>query len=334
MKKGLIILLLAILLISVFTFAGFTKALKVGFVAANMGADSNVLAYQGMKDYCERMGWEIQLIDCEADITRYSSNMINLISAKVDAIVLTCGEKTLIEEGVVAAEKAGIPVFLSDTENVGNTIVNGTSNCWAMGAFLASQTVDRMRTMDPDKKVHNVCIIGMPDLYVHRQRQQMMEALFNSPENKDVHILATETCTVANWSSAPYDIVKAWIAKYGDEIDAILGTWDGIGWGASRAIADSGMTKDNIFTMAIDGSEQTYDLIRRGDPFVGVIAQNFAGWSEVDGDAILAVVVEGKDPKDVVPPSRTVYVPYKWVDATNVPAKGEGVEFNYIGLFE
>lgn len=333
MKKALIILLLTILLISVFTFAGFAKAIKVGFVAANMGADSNVLAYQGMKDYCERMGWDLQLIDCEADITRYSSNMINLISNKVDAIVLTCGEKTLIEEGVVAAEKAGIPVFLSDTENIGSTIVNATSNCWAMGSFLASHAIDRMRALHPGEK-YNVCIIGMPDLYVHRQRKQMMEAVFNSPENKDVNILAVESCTVANWSSVPYDIVKAWIAKYGDEIDCILGTWDGISWGISRAIADSGFTKDDMFTMSIDGSEQTYDLMRRGDPFVGVIAQNFAGWSEVDGDAIQAVVVEGKDPKDVVPPSRTVYVPYKWVDATNVPEKGEGIDFNYIGLFE
>ncbi|HDK26068.1 MAG TPA: hypothetical protein ENG48_03100, partial [Candidatus Atribacteria bacterium] len=181
---------------------------------------------------------------------------------------------------------------------------------------------------------YNVCIIGMPDLYVHRQRKQMMEAVFNSPENEDVNILAVESCTIANWSSVPYDIVKAWIAKYGDKIDCILGTWDGISWGISRAIADSGFTKDDMFTMSIDGSEQTYDLMRRGDPFVGVIAQNFAGWSEVDGDAIQAVVVEGKDPKDVVPPSRTVYVPYKWVDATNVPKKGEGIEFNYIGLFE
>ncbi|RLC39433.1 MAG: hypothetical protein DRH33_02835 [Candidatus Nealsonbacteria bacterium] len=333
MKKGLIILLLVILLISIFTFAGFAKAIKVGFVAANMGADSNVLAYQGMKNYCERMGWDLQSIDCEGDITRYSSNIINLISNKVDAIVLTCGEKTLIEEGVVAAEKAGIPVFLSDTENIGNTIVNATSNCWAMGAFLASHAIDRMRALHPGEK-YNVCIIGMPDLYVHRQRKQMMEAVFNSPENEDVNILAVESCTIANWSSVPYDIVKAWIAKYGDKIDCILGTWDGISWGISRAIADSGFTKDDMFTMSIDGSEQTYDLMRRGDPFVGVIAQNFAGWSEVDGDAIQAVVVEGKDPKDVVPPSRTVYVPYKWVDATNVPKKGEGIEFNYIGLFE
>lgn len=331
MKKLIVVLLLTVLLISVFAFAA--SAIKVGFIANNMAADSNVLAAKGMQDYCDRMGWDMQLIDSQGDLSKLSPNMINLISAKVDAIVLTCGEKALVSEGQEAADKAGILVFYSDTENSGNSIVNGTSNCWAMGAFLASQTMDRMRSMDPDKKVHNVAIIGMNDLYVHRQRQQMMEAVFNSPENKDINIIATETCAVNNWGTAPYDIVKAWIAKYGDDLDAILGTWDGIGWGISRAIADSGMTKDNIFTMAIDGSEQTYDLIRRGDPFVGVIAQNFAGWSEVDGDAIQAVVVEGKDPKDVVPASKTVYVPYVWIDATNVPEKGESVPFNYIGLF-
>jgi ABC-type sugar transport system substrate-binding protein len=332
MKKVLMSLLLAIFIISIFTFAGLAKDFTVGMVAT-MGADSNQLAYQGMEDYCKRMGWAIKLIDREWDINATSPAMINFVSLGVDVIVVTCSEKVLIEEGVIAAEKAGIPVVLSDTENIRSTIINGTSNCWAMGAFLASKTMDRMRAMDPDKKIHNVCIIGMPDLYVHRQRQQMMEAVFNSPENKDVNILAIETCTVANWQDAPYNTTKAWIAKYGDDIDAILGTWDGIGWGVSRAIADSGMTKDNMFTVSIDGSEQTYDLIRRGDPFIGVIAQNFAGWSEVDGDAIQLIVIEGKDPKEVLPLSRTIYVPYKWIDETNVPKKGEGVDFNYQGLF-
>jgi len=179
----------------------------------------------------------------------------------------------------------------------------------------------------------NVALIGMPDLYVHRQRLQMMEAVFNSPENEDINILAVEACDVSNWPTLPYEIARNWITQYGDDLDAIIGTWDGIGWGISRAILDSGMTKDNIFTMSIDGSDQTYDLIRRGDPFVAVIAQNFAGWSEVVGDAIKATVVEGKDPATVIPVSRTVYFPYKWIYITNVPAKGESVDFAYEGLF-
>ncbi len=193
-----------------------------------------------------------------------------------------------------------------------------------MGGFLGSQMIDRIRATRKGDGPSYVAIIGMNDLYVHRQRQQMIEAVVNSPENPDIKLLATENVTVMNWQTASYDIAKAWIAKYGKQLSAIIGTWDGISWGIARAVADSGYTKDDIFTMSIDGSEQTYDMIRKGMPFVGVIAQNFGGWAAVMGDAIQAVVVEHKDPKNVVPASRTVYVPYVWVDATNVPAAGQG----------
>ncbi|MBN2394876.1 MAG: sugar ABC transporter substrate-binding protein [Candidatus Atribacteria bacterium] len=332
MRKVSFVLIIMSLVIGLIAINGFAANLKIGYIASNMAADSNVAAYAGMVDYAEREGWEVELIDCQGDLTKFSPNIINFVSKGVDAIALCCSEKSLIEEGVVAATKAGIPVFLEDTENIGETIVNGTSNCWAMGALLGSQVVDRIRAMHGTEG-GNVAIIGMPDLYVHRQRHQMMEAVFNSPENPDINILAVEACDVSNWPNLPYEITRAWITQYGDELDAIIGTWDGIGWGVSRAVLDSGMTKDNIFTMSIDGSEQTYDLIRKGDPFVGVIAQNFYGWSEVVGDAIKAIVVEGKDPASVIPVSKTVYVPYKWIDSTNVPAEGEGVEFGYEGLF-
>jgi len=331
MRKISCSLLIVLMFIGIMATGVFAENIKVGYIASNMAADSNVAAYAGMEAYAEREGWDVELIDCQGDITKFSPNIINFVSKGVDAIALCCAEKSLIEEGVAAATKAGIPVFLEDTENIGETIVNGTSNCWAMGALLGSQVVDRIRAMKPEGG--NVALIGMPDLYVHRQRLQMMEAVFNSPENEDINILAVEACDVSNWPTVPYEITRNWITQYGDDLDAIIGTWDGIGWGVSRAVLDSGMTKDDIFTMSIDGSDQTYDLIRRGDPFVAVIAQNFSGWSEVVGDAIQAVVVEGKDPADVVPVSRTVYVPYKWIDSTNVPEKGEGVEFGYEGLF-
>jgi ribose transport system substrate-binding protein len=331
MRKLTNSLLLILIIVGVVSVGGFAQTLTIGYIASNMGADSNVAAYEGMVDYAEREGWVVELLDCQGDISKWSPNMMAFVSKGVDAIALCCSEKSLIEEGVAAATNAGIPVFLQDTENIGESLINGTSNCWAMGALLGSQVIDRIRATKPGGG--NVAIIGMPDLYVHRQREEMMKAIFNSPENPDINLIAVETCTVADWPTRPYEITRTWITQYGDDLDAIVGTWDGIGWGVSRAILDSGMTKDNIFTMSIDGSDQTYDLIRRGDPFVGVIAQNFYGWSIVVGDAIKAVVVEGKDPAEVLPASKTVYVPYKWIDATNVPAQGEGVDFGYEGLF-
>lgn len=297
--------------------------ITVGCVCMNMGADSNVLAYEGLSAYAQKQGWRLLHSDCQGEIAKVSPNIINYVNQRVDAIVVVTSEKTIIDRGVAEAEKKGIPVFLIDTENTRNTLVNATSNCWAMGAYLASQVVDRIRATKGDKGPHYVAIIGMDDLYVHRQRQQMMEAVFNSPENPDFEVLVSDSVRVDNWQTASYDLAKAWITQYGKKLSAILGTWDGISWGICRAIVDSGYTKDDIFTMSIDGSAQTYDLIRRGQPFVGVIAQDFRGWATAVGETIQAVVVEGKDPKAVIPASRTIYVPYKWVDESNVPAKGE-----------
>ena len=65
MKKFSIILISTVLLVSIFSFAVFAGGIKVGFVANNMQADSNVLAAKGMEDYCARMGWEFKLTDCQ-----------------------------------------------------------------------------------------------------------------------------------------------------------------------------------------------------------------------------------------------------------------------------
>lgn len=331
MKKILIIGCFSLLLVFLLTVAGFAEGITVGFIASNMGADSNVAAYEGFKAYADKCGWQVNLIDARGDTTKYSKYIIDMANSGVDAIVVCCMEASLIEEGAAFAHEVGIPVFLEDTENTETTVLNATSNCWAMGAYLASQAVDRIRSIK-GRTGGNVAIIGMPDLYVHRQREQMMEAVFNSPENPDINIVAKETVNLVNWPTESYNVAATLITKYGNDLDAIIGTWDGIGWGISRAISDAGFTKDDIFTISIDGSQQTYDLIRKGEPFIGVIAQDFAGWSEVVGDAIKMIVVEGKDPKDIVPPSRTIYLPYKWIDATNVPAEGETVQFDSTGL--
>jgi ABC-type sugar transport system substrate-binding protein len=325
-KKRLIWVLILAVLVGVVPFVGLakTKAITIGYVTMNMGSDSNVACYKGFTAYAKKRGWKVLLGDAQADTTKVSSLMINFVNKRVDALVMVCGEKSIIDMGVEAADKAKIPVFLGDTENIRDTVINSTSNCWAMGAFLGSQMIDRIRAVRKGSGPSYVCIIGMNDLYVHRQRQQMVEAVVKSPENKDIELLATDSVPLSNWADGSYDIAKAWITKYGKKISAIIGTWDGISWNIARAITSSGYNKNDMFTMSIDGSEQTYDLIRKGSPFVGVIAQNFAGWAKGIGDAIQAVVVEGKSPKSVVSPSRTIYTPYVWVDATNVPAKGQG----------
>jgi ribose transport system substrate-binding protein len=292
--------------------------IKVGFVAIDMTADSINSAYQSFEEKAKEYGWEINLANCQGSVATMSSNMINMISWGANAIVVSGGEATVIQEGVDAASQAGIPVFLQDTENIGDTVLNVTSNGWAMGAFLASMAVDRIKSSHKEKESYNVMIMGNLDLFVHRQRIAMYEAVINEPSNRNINIVGIEAINPTDWAGSSYDIARTYLTKYGKDLDCILATWDGLSWGVSRAILDAGYTKDDVFTMGIDGSPKSFDLIKAGEPLVGVVAQDFPGWSLATAEAVRKELMTDEPRESFIPPSRTIYIPYKWVDETNV----------------
>ena len=302
--------------------AGLQKELRIGYVSMMMAADSNARAYDAFEIAAEAKGWKVFLTDAAGDIVKVGDAVMNYVGQDVDAIVIVCAEISPIQDGLDAAQAANIPVFCMDTgtDEDGAVVANVTSNCWAMGAEVAAQMVNRLGGKG------NVCIIDMPTLYVHRYRADTARAVFESADNPDIHILAVESVTVANWESGSYEIMTNWLTKYGDEIDAVFGTWDGICWNVSKATADAGFGPDNVFAMSIDGTIQTYDMIRNGEPFVGVVAQSFGGWASKTAELIDDILVQGKSAESVVPPSRTIYIPHKWIDGTNVPPSGADPE--------
>jgi ribose transport system substrate-binding protein len=332
-KRWVAFPLALVMLLAVLGTGAFAAAkVKVGFVAIDMSADSINTAYKGLKDYADKAGWQVNLADCQGVVAKMSGFMINMVNWGAQAIVVSGGEASFIQEGVAAADKAKVPVFLEDTENTGDTIVNATTNGWEMGARLASEAVNKMRIYKPGKKVHNVLIISNKDLFVHRQRVQMYKAVLTSPDNPDMRFVGDEAINPADWANSSYDIAKTYVTKYGTDLDAILATWDGLCWGISRAIQDAGYSRQQIFTMGIDGSAKTYDLIRAGDPMVGVVAQDFFGWSRGIASAIEKMVVQKMDPMKFIPASKTIFIPYKWIDETNAPAPGQSFKSNYAGL--
>lgn len=330
MRKGMFILTLSLL----FLLSGIgvqAEELEIGYVTGDMGSEINVYAHEAFESFANEKNWDVKTADCQGDRSKYNDHMRNHVSAGVDAIVVFSGEDKLIKEGAEAAEEEDIPVFLADTENVESTVVNVTSNNWEMGALLGSQVVDRLNSTKESDDSYQVGIIGMPDLYVHRQREEMLKSIFESEENENIEIIGTQG---VESEDEAYDIATTWINKHGEDLDAIIGTWDGIGWEISRAIRDAGYTREDIFTMSIDGVEQTYNMMRNGEPFSGVIAQNFPGWMKVIGQSIERVVEDGEDPEEFIPETRTIYVPHKWISENNIPEEGEQPDFNFEGLEE
>ena len=292
--------------------------IKIGFIAIDMTADSINAAYTSFEEEAKKYGWKLNLSNCQGKVSEMSKNMINMLSWGADALVVSGGEASVIKEGVDKASEKGIPVFLQDTENIGDTVMTVTSNGWAMGAFLASIASDKIKTSGKVKDTYNVMIMGNLDLFVHRQRIAMYEAVLNNAANRNIKIVGIEAINPEDWAGSSYDLARTYLTKYGKDLDCILTTWDGLSWGVSRAILDAGYTKDDVFTMGIDGSKKSFDLIAAGNPLVGVVAQDFGGWSKETAKAVQKELMTEEPRSSFIPPTKTIYIPYKWVDSTNV----------------
>lgn len=294
------------------------KALNIGYVTNSLAADSNARAYNAFEKVAKEKGWKVNLTDAQGNIVKMNEGIMNYVGMKVDAIIIACAEVEPLEGAYDAAKAAGIPVFSIDTglDKNGAILVNVTSSSYTMGAEVATQVVDRLHGEG------NVVIMQMPTIKPHRNRIEAAKGVFNSVDNQGINIIEEEALTAANWEKNSYDTMNTWLIKYGDKIDAVIASADPIAWRSTQAIIDSGFTKDDMFLMTIDGTEQAYDMIRDGAPLTGVCAQNFSGWADKTADIIDKILVQGKLPEEVIPSSKIVYVEYKWIDETNVPDKG------------
>ena len=56
-------------------------------------------------------GWEAVTVDTKNDFAALASRMEDLITSKVDAIVIVSADPSQVADQVLAADRAGIPVF-------------------------------------------------------------------------------------------------------------------------------------------------------------------------------------------------------------------------------
>ena len=74
---------------------------------------------------CKSRGYEVTITDGEGDASKQLSDISTLIQKKVDAIVVLPVSSNSVDEGIIAANEAGIPIaaVLRDTPNVADKYV-------------------------------------------------------------------------------------------------------------------------------------------------------------------------------------------------------------------
>ncbi|MDO4175592.1 MAG: sugar ABC transporter substrate-binding protein [Eubacteriales bacterium] len=245
----------------------------VGIAGYDESNENCITLDQSIKTNLEGKGYEVILVDGQADLQTQMDQIDNFIVQDVDAIVSMFIDPAGIGPSVTAANEAEIPVFgMTTVSEEGDYYFIG-SNEYDMGAMQAEILAEQIP--EDGKVLYLMNKLGQ-DSQVKRAAG-FKETLAKLCPN--VKILAEqEGITVEGAMS----VMEDWISAYPD-FDAVVAQTDLGILGAIQALKAANI--DGVITLSIDGTADAKAAIEAGDLYA-TIAQDWVGMGELCADMI------------------------------------------------
>lgn len=269
---------------------------------AQPGTQFYVEAFQGV---AKDKGWDVNVIDTAGDVAAVISRIEDMVTQKVDAIVINV-DPAQVKAGLDAAKAAGIPVVGMDAGADALLATNVTSNGYAMAAETSTYVADRIGGAG------NIVMFVFDAFPPVQARGVVAGAVFgNFP---DIKVLDRVTPDVSDGgiadSRAKMEAILAANPEAGS-IKAVWAAWDQPALGALQAIEAAGRQNEGIVITGIDANPQAREEIAKGGNFEASIAQDFKGIGSTTADAV-ARILSGETIRQ-----RVIYVPTKLITAAN-----------------
>jgi len=285
--------------------AGTAFAAKVAVITPYLAQPGTQFYVEAFQAVAKDKGWDVNVIDTQNDVAAVISRIQDMVTQKVDAIVINV-DPAQVTAGLQAAKDAKIPVIGMDAGVDPLLVTNVTSNGYAMAAETSSYVADRIGGKG------NVVMFVFDAFPPVQVRGVVAGAVFgNYP---DIKILDKVTPDVSDGgiadSRAKMEAILAANPTPGS-ISAVWAAWDQPALGALQAIQAAGRDKEGIVITGIDANPQARDEIAKGGNFEASVAQDFKGIGSTAADTV-ARVLAGETIKQHV-----IYVPTKLITSAN-----------------
>lgn len=254
-------------------FIGMSKAVQVG--ASELG---NV---------------QVKVTDAGGDGAKLTTDVQNLVSQKVDGIIISAGPLAAAPAALKAAEDAGIPVVMVDRKLTGDNYTSwlGPDNK-AIGVQDGEFIAEKLG--DAGGKV--AVIRGGPaDNTIGLARTEGMKSVV--AQNPKIEVITAPD--FGDWGTdGGVKVTENLLAKYKD-LDVIFCENDSMCLGAQKAVGDAGLS-DQISLAAVDGQKEALKAILDGSNYV-VTGKNDSDEIGRQGFQRLMDILDGKQvEKDTV----------------------------------
>ncbi|MDR1899264.1 MAG: substrate-binding domain-containing protein [Treponema sp.] len=277
MKKRILCALAGILTL-VMVFPGCTRksAVKTRSVAILTPYLSSTTTKQ-MVDVLEKnireKGWNPTTVDTKNDFAALASRMEDLVTSRVDAIVIVSADPSQIADQIKQADAAGIPVFGCDSGFIEGITVNATSDNYQMSELITNYLFDQMNHAG-----NLVVLTHRPHPGIFKRNERLDQILAQNP---NIKVVTEQHVDVPNPIENARTVTEnILLGNAGDgAITAVWCAWDEAAIGAVQAINDAG--RQGIVVTGIDGNAQAVEYIDQGSALIATIKQNFTGMTEI-----------------------------------------------------
>jgi len=310
------------------------RPLKVGYIHQNPSEEyATRIIHQTQIEGAHR-GWELVDTAIVRDGESTRNALSNLIRQEVDAIIIGNMNMQPLEDLIIQARDAGIGVYCLDTQMVSGCISNSTMPNGQAAMELFYTVGNEMLWKG------NVCVITCRALQAHLERTDSVSSLMGVGKAfSEMTILDEQVIDLSNpnYYQQCYDFASTWLQKYGEDIDLIWGSYDGVAEAAYEAFKASGMDMEDTICVGIDGGSLTWSYIRNGTNFKYSYAQAAELYSHNLCELVDQIQVQGIQPGDegslVKYYGDTLYSQGVVVGPNNVPEIGSSIHsvFGFYG---
>lgn len=292
MKKIFAILLTLSLIFGLAGCGGASSnSKKVAILTPYLSAVTTNQMVGTLKKQGQKHGWKINVVDTKGDVGQLASRMEDVISSRVDAIVLVSMDPNQVKAQINSAKRENIPVFGCDSGYIDGMTTNATSDNKKMSQMITDYLFQKM-----NQKGNLVVLTHRPHPGVLKRTQQLDTMLKQNPA---IHKVTEQQVKVPGpIENARKQMESLLLAnKQPGSIHAVWAGWDETAIGAAQAIQTAG--RKDIVVTGIDGNSQAIDMIKKGSPLVATVKQNFTGMADIVVKQIDLVFqgkpVEGKE---------------------------------------
>lgn len=224
--------------------------LKVGVSLSTLNNPFFVSIREGVEEAAKDKDVETVITDAQNDSSSQNNQVEDLITQKVDLIIINPVDSTAISSSVKKANEANIPVICVDRSSDEGEIVSFISSNNIEGGKLAGEFI--LEKAGKDAKV--IQLEGIPGASSTRERGEG----FKKATDKKIDLVASQT---ANFDRAEGMTVMENLLQAQPDVKAVFCQNDEMALGASEAIKASG--KD-IVLVGFDGNEDAINAVKEG----------------------------------------------------------------------